>query len=106
MANIIAKMGKYSITKPLAEILTETASKHRFLRKKEKLSQAELADRSGVSLGSIKRFESTGQISLESFLKLLLILDRLDDFDSILRPGDNMDNVENLFSGKTRRWKN
>ncbi len=96
-------MGKYSINKLPAEILTDTASRHRTLRKKEKLSQAELAERSGVSLGSIKRFESTGQISLESFLKLLAILDRLEKFDTILQPGDNKDSVEHLFSGKTRR---
>ncbi len=96
-------MGKYSISKSPFEILKDTASKHRELRKKAKLSQAELAERSGVSLGSIKRFESTGHISLESFLKLLLILNRLDDFDAILEHKDNMDSIENLFSSKTRR---
>ena len=103
IAKILFIMGKYSINKLPAEILTDTASRHRALRKKEKLSQAELAERSGVSLGSIKRFESTGQISLESFLKLLAILDRLENFDTILQPGDNKDSVEHLFSGKTRR---
>jgi len=96
-------MSKYSLSKLPSETLKNTASKHRELRKKAKLSQAELADRSGVSLGSIKRFETTGQISLESFLKLLLILDRLDDFDAILTPIEKMDNIEQLFSNKTRR---
>jgi transcriptional regulator with XRE-family HTH domain len=97
-------MGKYSINKLPSEVLLITASRHRDLRKKAKLSQAELAARSGVSLGSIKRFERTGHnISMESFLKLLLILNRLDRFDSILEPEDNMDDIENLFSSKTRR---
>ncbi len=47
------------------------------------LAQEGLAKKSGVSLGSLKRFESTGQISLESLLKLSLVLECLDDFASI-----------------------
>ena len=44
------------------------------------LTQEGLALRSGVSLGSLKRFEATGQISLESLLKLSLVLECLNDF--------------------------
>jgi len=47
------------------------------------LTQSGLATRSGVSLGSIKRFESSGKISLESLLKISLVLECLDDFDNI-----------------------
>ncbi len=46
-------------------------------------TQHTLSERSGVSLGSIKRFESTGAISLNSLLKLSLILECIDDFSSI-----------------------
>jgi transcriptional regulator with XRE-family HTH domain len=95
-------MGKYTLEKLPADMLNELAIKHREVRKKAKLSQADLAERSGVSLGSIKRFESTGQIALLSFLKLLLILDRLDEFDLILATRDT-ERIENLFSSKTRR---
>lgn len=105
MANIVSAMGKYSINKLPSEILKDTALKQRELRKKAGLSQAELAERSGVSLGSIKRFEGSGKISLESFLKILLILERLDDFEAILKPRENTEEIENLFSEKTiRRW--
>jgi hypothetical protein len=51
------------------------------LRKQIGLTQAELAKRSGVSFGSIKRFELTGQISLESLLKSAQIFNRMSDFD-------------------------
>lgn len=44
------------------------------------LTQEGLANKSGVSLGSLKRFESSGQISLKSLLKLAVILDCLGDF--------------------------
>ena len=91
-------MSKYSIDKLPGEVLLSTAEKLRVLRKKSDLSQAELAVRSGVSLGSLKRFETTGQISLESFFKLLHILGRLNEFDGILLPCDEMEDIEKLFS--------
>jgi transcriptional regulator with XRE-family HTH domain len=49
------------------------------------LTQQGLSKRSGVSLGSLKRFESSGQISLESLLKLALVLECLDDFTTIAK---------------------
>lgn len=50
-------------------------------RKTLKLSQEELAKRSGVSFGSVKRFESTAEISLTSLLKIALVLESEDDFN-------------------------
>ncbi len=47
------------------------------------LTQEGLANKSGVSLGSIKRFESSGEISFESLLKVALVLNCLDDFKNI-----------------------
>lgn len=44
------------------------------------LSQHSLAERSGVSLGALKKFERTGKISLESLLKIALILGALNEF--------------------------
>ncbi|MCI0500135.1 MAG: helix-turn-helix domain-containing protein [Epsilonproteobacteria bacterium] len=44
------------------------------------LTQEGLANKSGVSLGSLKRFETTGKISLESLLSIAYVLDCLDDF--------------------------
>ena len=40
------------------------------IRKRKKITQEELSKRSGVSYGSIKRFERTGEISLISFIKI------------------------------------
>lgn len=100
LANIMANMSKYSIDKLPFEVLGDTAAKLRLLRKRSGMSQVELADRSGVSLGSLKRFESKGKISLESFLKLLHILGRLNEFDGLLTPGNEMDDIEKLFSNK------
>ena len=96
-------MKKFGISKTPSDVLEELASKFRVQRKELGLSQSELADRSGVSLGSLKRFENSGQISLESLLKLAFILTRLEDFDLVLKPKENTKDIEKLFSDKTRR---
>jgi transcriptional regulator with XRE-family HTH domain len=88
----------YSLEPTPAEIGKMLAEKLRSLRKHEKLSQEEMAERSGVSLGSLKRFEQTGKISLESFLKLVHLLGRLGEFTPLLRPKENLDAVRKLFS--------
>ena len=67
-------MARYGINKKPFDFLEEIALRHKTLRKQAGYSQSELAKRSGVSLGSLKRFETTGQISLESLLKLMELL--------------------------------
>ncbi len=91
----------YSINPTPHEVSKELAKRHKALRKQLKLSQSELAERSGVSLGSLKRFETTGQISLESLLKLAHLLDRLEDFKSVFQPKEDLGNIEGLFSTKS-----
>lgn len=71
------------------EILQEIAARARESRLSQGLSQEGLAKRSGVSLGSLKRFEATGQIALESLLKLALALDALEPFDELFTPSQN-----------------
>ena len=56
------------------------ADKFKSLRLSKGLTQAGLAKRSGVSLGTLKRFESTGEVSLGTLLHLANSLDCLDDF--------------------------
>lgn len=79
-------MGKYSINKLPSDILQSTAEKVSILRKERGWTQQDLAERSGVSYGSIKRFERFGKISFESLLKISEVLGRLDDFEKILIP--------------------
>jgi transcriptional regulator with XRE-family HTH domain len=102
LSNILAILVKFGIEKKPYDLLEELALKHKTLRKQAGLTQSELARRSGVSLGSIKRFELTGQISLESLLKLAQILNCINDFELILKPAENLKEIEKLFSDKTR----
>jgi transcriptional regulator with XRE-family HTH domain len=52
-------------------------------RKLLKISQIQLAAKSGVSLGSIKRFESKYEISLNSLIKILIALNLEKDFENL-----------------------
>ncbi len=47
------------------------------------LTQADLAARSGVALGTLRRFEQQGEISLSSLLRIAEVLDCLDDFSRL-----------------------
>ncbi|EQD74897.1 transcriptional regulator [mine drainage metagenome] len=49
----------------------------------ENLSRRSLAEKSGVTEASIKRFEITGQISFASLLKLAFVLDCIEDFGKL-----------------------
>ncbi len=58
----------------------------RILRLDLNLSQKTLSEKSGVSYGSLKKFEQTGQISLESLLKLAVVLGAMDGFKALCAP--------------------
>lgn len=62
------------------------ADRVRALRLARGWKQSTLASRSGVSLASLRRFEESGRISLQSLLDLAFALNRLDDFGSLLEP--------------------
>ena len=94
---------QYGLNKKPADWMLEMAKRHKMLRKQAGFTQSELARRSGVSLGSLKRFETSGQISIQSLFLLIDVLGRLEDFDTILKPIENMKEIEQLFSDKKRR---
>ena len=59
------------------EVSMDLAKKVKTKRKYMKLTQLRLAEKSGVSMGSLKLFEQTGEISLSSLLKIAMALDSL-----------------------------
>lgn len=65
------------------EMQQELAARERSLRKKRKMTLQQLADASGVSLGSVKRFESSGEISLRSMIKIAIALGCEEDFSAV-----------------------
>ena len=63
----------------------ELVKREKAARKKKKLTQRQLAERTGVSYGSIRRFEQTGEISLFSLVKIDNALDCLEDFNELFK---------------------
>ncbi len=56
------------------ELNQKLAQRVRRIRKRRAISQERLSEMSGVSFGSVKRFEATGKISLLSLTKIALAL--------------------------------
>ncbi len=59
------------------------AQRIRRIRKRRSVSQEKLSQMSGVSFGSIKRFEATGKISLLSLTRIAVALDCGDEIRNI-----------------------
>lgn len=65
------------------EINLALAKRVRNIRKRRSISQEKLSTMSGVSYGSIKRFEASGQISLLSLTKIAMALDLTEEIRSL-----------------------
>lgn len=65
------------------DVQRDLADRFKTRRLAVNLTQEGLAARSGVSWSSLKRFERTGLIALDSLLKLALVLGCLNDFDRV-----------------------
>ncbi|MCR5396726.1 MAG: helix-turn-helix domain-containing protein [Lachnospiraceae bacterium] len=80
------------------EINKELAGRFREIRRRRKISQQEISDKSGVSYGSIKRFESTGNISLASLTKLAIALGLENEIKSLFTEVPYL-NIEEVIRG-------
>lgn len=76
-------MNNFDLLKSPSDVNKEIAMRMRQRRKEKKLSQVQLSERSDVSLGSLKRFERTGEISLSSLVKISFALGCEADFDEL-----------------------
>ena len=65
------------------ELDQKLARRVRNIRKRRSISQEKLAQMSGVSYGSIKRFEASGQISLISLTKIAMALEIAEELRTI-----------------------
>ena len=65
------------------ELDQKLAGRVRNIRKRRSISQEKLAQMSGVSYGSIKRFEASWQISLISLTKIAMALEIADELRTI-----------------------
>jgi|SRR5215203_7539631 len=77
-------MDGFSLATP-EQVSRTLAARIKALRLARGWKQLTLAQRSGVSLASLRRFEESGRISLQNLLDLAFALNRLDDFDALFQ---------------------
>lgn len=80
-------------------IMPNNCKNERAQRKARKLSMEKFAEISGVSLGSLKRFENTGEISLVSLLKLAIVLDCAEEFEQLFVK-EHIMSIQEIIDGK------
>ena len=68
------------------EIACALAAGLKDLRLRRRWKRATLAARSGVTEASLRRFETTGKVSLANLLKLAAALGRLGEWDKLFHP--------------------
>ena len=76
----------------------EIANRFISIRKSRKISQRQLANLSGVSFGSIRRFEKSGDISLASLIKLAMALQLYDDLDNLFKVHKEYSSIEEVIN--------
>ena len=100
MTDISKILDRYNPNKVSKEI----AIRAKQLRLAMNITQQQIASKSGVSLGSIKRFESTGKISLQNLLQVAVVLDTVEDFAQLFtqKKYNTIDEVIKQNKTKTR----
>ena len=73
------------ILKSPQEIIADIAKRAKELRLSQNLTQEGLSLRSGVSLGTLKRFEKSGEISIKSLIDIANALGCLGDFEQLFQ---------------------
>ena len=90
------------------ELCNRIAAKIKTVRLKQNMSQAELADKSGVSISTIKRMEDGEVKNFESLIRVLRTLGKLDIFvplveEEQLSPNEYYELASNANKPKRKR---
>lgn len=80
------------------EIEMIIAGRIREIRRRRKISQKRLSEKSGVSLGSLKRFEQRGEISLRSLIKIAIALGIEDELTGLFEEVPFL-SIEEIING-------
>lgn len=66
------------------DVIMELSKRAKAYRLAYPLTQKELAEKSGVSLRSVQKFESGKDVQLDIFIKIIMALDLADNFEVLL----------------------
>ncbi len=95
-------MNTYNINQSTPkEINKLIAARIKNIRKRKKISQIKLSEKSGVSLGSVKRFESSGEISLISLTKIAIALNCENELERLFED-TTFESIEEIINGQNK----
>lgn len=86
-----------------ADVMLQTAQRAKALRLEQNITQQELADKVGIAVGTVKRFEKIGEIQFNHLLRIALVLGKLDDFSNIFAVDDLPVSLYDLKAEKVRQ---
>ena len=88
-----------------SDVAIKIAQKLKSIRKRRKITQKQLAARSNVSYATLRKFEKTGQISFESFIKISMELGLLNELNNLFSVPtyNSIEEVVNEQKQNTRR---
>ena len=66
-------------------VVSDLVDRYKKRLKELRMTRMELSRKSGVSYGSLRRFEATGEISLTSLIKVCKIMGCMEDFNHIFK---------------------
>ena len=82
-----------------SDVTLRLAKKMKAIRRRKKITQKQMASRSNVSYATLRKFEQTGQISLESFVKLTMELGLVSEINNLFtQPVYN--NIEEVINDR------
>ena len=81
-------------------IAKKIAFRAKQLRLTMNIKQATLAQQSGVSLGSLKRFEHTGEISLKNLLNIAVVLNATIEFNELFVKMNSFNTIDDVVKAK------
>lgn len=86
-------------------ILLSIAQKVKGRRLEQNFTQQALAKRAGITLASYRRFETSGEISLKSLVKIAVAMDSTDEFVNLFtrKHYQRLDEVLAVKDAKTRK---
>jgi transcriptional regulator with XRE-family HTH domain len=86
-------------------IARNIASRMKKRRIELNITQQVLSEKAGISLGSLKRFETKFEISLKYLLSIAIVLDSTEEFNLLFSKQryKNIDEVINTTQKKTRK---
>ena len=73
------------------EILIEIGERLKKLRLQHNLTQKEMSEEVGLSVSTISLIEQGKSTTVESLIRILMRLNRIKDFESVFRVGENLE---------------